>query len=92
MGRCASTHLERTYREADSKVRFGWARPSLFGDFGGPVTRAFLKALMVLAGLILLAGCANLGSLFAARAADRTRERATRLALGARSGVRKFLR
>jgi predicted permease len=38
---------------------------------------------MLLAVLILVAGCANLGSLFAARAADRTRETAMRLALGA---------
>ena len=40
---------------------------------GRPV-KAFLTALMVLAGLILLAACANLGSLFAARASDRSRE------------------
>ncbi|MDQ2844416.1 MAG: ABC transporter permease [Acidobacteriota bacterium] len=58
------------------------ARPSLYGDYlGGPV-RGFMTGLMLLAGLILLAACANLGSLFAARAADRSREMALRLALG----------
>jgi predicted permease len=43
---------------------------------------AFVAGLMVLAGLILLAACANLGSLFAAHAADRSREVALRLSLG----------
>ena len=63
-------------------LRIG-ARPGLYGDFLGPVVQAFLIGLMTLAGLILLAACANLGSLFAARAADRSREIALRLALGA---------
>jgi predicted permease len=76
-------YLEKTYPKTDAHMGFGLARPSLFGEFGGPPTRAFLTALMLLAGLILLAACANLGSLFAARAADRTRELALRLALGA---------
>jgi len=74
--------LEKTYPKEDRKVTFSLARPSLYGDFVGRPVRQFLAGLMLLAGLILLAACANLGSLFAARAADRSREVALRLALG----------
>ena len=75
--------LEKNYPKDDGQMSFALARPSLYGDyFGGPV-QAFLAGLMLLAGLILLAACANLGSLFAARAADRSREVALRLAMGA---------
>jgi predicted permease len=77
------SYLERTFPKTDAHMKFGLARPGLFGEFGGPPTQAFLTALMLLAGLILLAASANLGSLFAARAADRAREIAMRLALGA---------
>src|SRR5689334_22929085 len=68
------SYLEKTYPRDDGHVSFGLARPSLYGNFLGPPVRAFVTALMLLAGLILLAACANLGSLFAARAADRSRE------------------
>jgi predicted permease len=75
--------LAKTYPKDDGPVSFTLVRPGLYGDFLGRPVRAFVTALMLLAGLILLAACANLGSLFAARAADRGREVALRLALGA---------
>jgi predicted permease len=74
--------LHQAYPKEDDQPGFSLVRPGLHGDFFAPAMRAFLTGLMLLAGLILLAACANLGSLFAARAADRGREVALRLALG----------
>src|ERR1700733_135021 len=76
------SYLGRTYPKEDSLTSYSLVRPALHGDFFAPAVRAFLAGLMLLAGLILLAACANLGSLFAARASDRAREVALRLALG----------
>jgi predicted permease len=74
--------LAKAYPKDDDQSSFALARPGLMGDTLGQPVRAFLGALMLLAGLILLATCANLGSLFAARARDRSKEIALRLALG----------
>ncbi len=79
-------YLERTYPKDDAYMTYSLARPSLVGDMLGPAVKGFMTGLMLLAGLILLAACANLGSLFAARAADRSREVALRLALGSSRG------
>ena len=79
--------LAKTYPADDDGLKFTLARPGLVGDMLGGPARAFMTGLMLLAGLILLAACANLGSLFAARAADRAKEVAVRLALGSRRGL-----
>ena len=76
--------LAKSYPKADDGLKFALARPGLVGDTLGRPARAFMAGLMLLAGLILLAACANLGSLFAARAADRSLEIALRMALGSR--------
>jgi predicted permease len=79
--------LEKAYPKDDSGLKFNLAQPGLVGDTLGRPARAFMLGMMLLAGLILLAACANLGSLFAARAADRSREIAVRMALGSRPGL-----
>lgn len=63
-------------------LAFWIAPPGLAGDFIARPARRFLAGVMLLAGIVLLAACANLGGLFAARTADRTREIAIRLAVG----------
>lgn len=80
-------NLTKAYPKDDDAMNFSLARPGLVGDYLGKPARAFMAGMMLLAGLILLAACANLGSLFAARAADRSREIAVRMALGSRKGL-----
>ncbi len=79
--------LQKQYPKDDSGLKFSLAKPGLVGDALGRPARAFMLGMMLLAGLILLAACANLGSLFAARAGDRSREIAVRMALGSRRGL-----
>ena len=85
-----ATYLDKNYPKENGKISFSLSRPGLVGNMLGRPVRAFVAGLMLLAGLILLAACANLGSLFAARAADRAREIALRLALG--SSRKRILR
>ena len=77
-----AAQLAKEYPETDSGLPLRLVHPGLQGD-AGDVIRGFLYSVTGLALLVLLAGCANLASLFAARAADRSRELAVRVALGA---------
>ncbi len=83
-------YLKKTYSTDDDGMLFKLTQPGLGGNYLGPPIRAFVTGLMLLAGLILLAACANLGGLFSARATDRAREIALRVALG--STRRRILR
>ncbi len=77
-----AAQLAKEYPKTDTGVPLRLIRPGLYGD-NGDVIRGSLYSVAGLALLVLVAACANLASLFAARAADRSRELALRVALGA---------
>jgi len=77
-----AAQLAREYPASDEHLTFRLSRPGLLGDMlGGPV-RGFMFGVMLLAVLVLLAACTNLGGLLASRTADRARELSIRVALG----------
>lgn len=67
---------------ADDGLGVRLVKPGMLGDALGGPARPFLAAIMVLALLVLAAACVNLAGIFAARAADRSRELAIRLSIG----------
>ena len=77
-----AAQLAKEYPKTDRGLPLRLIRPGLNAD-EGDLVRGFLYGVSALALLVLLAACANLASLFAARAADRSRELALRVALGA---------
>ncbi len=74
--------LAARYPTFDDDLSARLVTPGLVGDQLGDASRTFLFGVMLLAFLVLLAACANLASIFAARTADRSRELAIRLAIG----------
>jgi predicted permease len=74
--------MTRENPNTDDGLTARLVKPGLMGDmFGGPAP-PFLAAIMGLALLVLVAACVNLAGIFAARAADRTRELAICLSIG----------
>ena len=79
----AVTHqMTREHPNEDDGLTARLVAPGLMGDVLGGPARPFLAAIMVLALLVLLAACVNLAGIFAARAADRTRELAICISIG----------
>jgi len=83
----------RQFPNQNDGLHFKLTKPGLIGDLIGGPARAFALGVLALASLVLLAACTNLASMFTARATDRQRELAVRLAIGAGRGrvVRQVL-
>lgn len=88
-----AAELARQYPTLNDGLQFRLAKPGLVGDLIGGPAKAFALGVLILATLVLLAACTNLASMLSARAADRQRELAIRLAIGASRGrvVRQVL-
>ncbi len=81
-----AAELAREYPKDDAGVSIVLSPPGMAGNFLRGAITGFSAVLMVVAGLVLLIACVNLASLLLARAADRRKETAIRLALGASQG------
>lgn len=78
-----AVEMIRQFPNENDGLHFKLAKPGLIGNMIGNPAKAFALGVLLLAALVLLAACTNLASMFTARATDRQRELAVRVAIGA---------
>lgn len=78
--------LGHEHPKSDEGLRLGLSEPGLAGDVLRTPVKAFTLGVLTLAGLTLLMACVNLAVVLTASGADRRRELAIRLSIGAGAG------
>ncbi|HKX00689.1 MAG TPA: ABC transporter permease [Bryobacteraceae bacterium] len=88
-----AAELGHEYPEANEGMKIALSTPGLFGNYFRGTTLGFAAVLVAVGGMVLLIACVNLAGLLLARAVDRRKETAIRLALGASPGqlIRQLL-